>query len=150
MLKGARTVRGLCAVGAMTLALGIAACGDDEEPAAGGGGTPEPATTQSETPAPAESSALTLTAEEQGGLKFDKSELTATAGEVKITMTNPESDQMPHDVAIDGEGVDEKGEIAQPGGTSEVTATLEPGSYSFYCSVGAHRQAGMEGTLTVQ
>jgi plastocyanin len=146
MLKAARTV---CAVGVTALILGITACGDDEEPAAGGGGAAEPATTQSDA-APAESGALTLSASEQGGLKFDKNELTATAGEVTITMTNPDEAQMPHNVAVEGDGVDERGEVVQPGGTSEVTADLQAGTYTFYCSVGQHRQAGMEGTLTVE
>jgi plastocyanin len=36
------------------------------------------------------------------------------------------------------------------GGTATTTATLGPGEYAFYCSVDAHRQAGMEGTLTVK
>jgi uncharacterized cupredoxin-like copper-binding protein len=36
------------------------------------------------------------------------------------------------------------------GGTSTVTADLKPGMYTFYCSVDAHRAAGMHGTLTVK
>ena len=146
MLKAARTV---CAVGATALILGITACGDDDEPTAGGGAA-EPATTQSGTPAPAESGDLALSASEKGGLKFDKSELAAPAGEVTITMTNPDGDQMPHNIALEGDGVDEQGEVVQPGGTSEVKTELKPGTYTFFCSVGQHRQAGMEGTLTVQ
>jgi plastocyanin len=126
----------------------IAACGDDDEPTAGG--KAEPATTQPETAAPAEGGGLTLSASEKGGLKFDKSELEAATGEVTITMTNPDDAQMPHNVALEGEGVDEQGEVVQPGGTSEVKADLKPGTYTFFCSVGQHRQAGMEGTLTVQ
>ncbi len=33
--------------------------------------------------------------------------------------------------------------------SSSVTVTLEPGEYVFYCSVGNHRQMGMEKTVTV-
>ena len=35
------------------------------------------------------------------------------------------------------------------GGTRRVTLKLKPGTYTFYCSVPGHRQAGMEGTLKV-
>jgi plastocyanin len=147
MLKAARTV---CAVGAMALTLTIAACGDDaDDPTADTAGSGAPATTPSGTP-PGDGSALKISAEDKAGLKFDKSELTASAGEVTITMDNPDGNGMPHDVAIEGDGVDASGEVVQPGGTSEVSADLKPGTYTFYCSVGQHRQAGMEGTLTVQ
>ena len=36
------------------------------------------------------------------------------------------------------------------GGTKTLTMTLAPGTYTYYCSVPGHRQAGMQGTLTVK
>jgi len=36
------------------------------------------------------------------------------------------------------------------GGTKSLTLILKAGTYSFFCTVPGHRQAGMQGTLTVQ
>ena len=36
------------------------------------------------------------------------------------------------------------------GGTKSFSATLKAGTYTYYCSVPGHRQAGMQGTLTVK
>jgi uncharacterized cupredoxin-like copper-binding protein len=57
---------------------------------------------------------------------------------------------LPHNVTI-AQGTTVLG--ATPtfqGGTKALTLKLAPGTYTFYCSVPGHRQAGMEGKLTVQ
>ena len=92
--------------------------------------------------------ALSLTANAGGQLSFDKQSLEAPAGEVTIRMENPSS--VPHNVSVEGDGVDEEGETVEKGGTSEVSAELRAGEYTFYCSVPGHREGGMEGTLTVR
>jgi uncharacterized cupredoxin-like copper-binding protein len=51
---------------------------------------------------------------------------------------------------ITGNGVSVAGVVVGPGGTSTVSASLKPGTYTFYCTVPGHREAGMSGTLTVK
>jgi len=91
---------------------------------------------------------LTLAADPGGELRFDTEALEARAGRVTIRMENPSS--VPHNVSIEGRGVDEEGKTVGQGGTSSVTAELRPGEYDFYCSVAGHREGGMEGTLAVR
>ena len=128
-----------------TLALALAACGGDdgEEPATT---TETPAADTAEEPTAA-GGELTLAADEQQ-LAFDKDTLTAEAGSVTIAMENPAS--IPHNVGIKGGDINEVGEVVNKGGTSKVTVDLEPGTYTFYCSVAGHEAAGMKGTLTVE
>jgi plastocyanin len=90
---------------------------------------------------------LTLSADPGGDLSYDTDALEARAGRVAIEMENPSS--VPHNVSIEGRDVDEEGRTVGQGGTSTVTASLQPGEYDFYCSVAGHRAGGMEGTLTV-
>jgi plastocyanin len=90
---------------------------------------------------------LKIAADPGGALKFDKSSLTAEAGKVTIVMDNPSD--LPHAVEIEGNGVEVAGETVEKGGVSKASADLEPGEYEFYCPVGNHKDAGMEGTLTV-
>src|SRR5206468_3202518 len=108
---------------------------------------PPPAPAAPPPPAAAGGQSLRLMASTDA-LAFNKKTLTAKAGQVTIVMSNPSP--TPHNIAIQGGGVAKTGEIVSQGGTSQVTATLKPGKYTFYCSVPGHRDAGMQGTLTVR
>jgi plastocyanin len=83
----------------------------------------------------------------QSGFAFTKTTATAKAGNVELRSMNPQS--VSHDISIQGNGVDEHGNLVSGGGVSTVTAKLKPGTYTFFCSVPGHEQAGMKGTLTV-
>ena len=90
---------------------------------------------------------MTLTADPDGGLSFDQAELTVAAGEVTVELVNESG--VPHNVEVEGNGVEEVSETISSGST-ELTLTLEPGEYTFYCAVPGHREGGMEGTITVE
>jgi plastocyanin len=126
--------------------LAFAGCGgDDEEPASSG------SSDSTSTPAAASGGGgetLKLTADPGGALKFDKTELTAKAGKVTIDLDNPSD--VPHAIEIEGNGVEEEGKTVGKGAKSTATADLKAGTYDFYCPVGNHRAAGMEGKLTVE
>jgi len=94
---------------------------------------------------------LNVSADPGGRLRFTPSTLTATKpGTITLRMTNPSSAGIDHAIAIEGKGLDESGPTVAAGKTSTVTATLKPGTYTFYCPVPGHKQAGMVGTLTVK
>jgi plastocyanin len=97
-------------------------------------------------PAVAENGELEIPATAQLAYETDKAE--APAGQLTIKSPNPSG--TPHDIAIEGNGVNEKGEVVQNNGVSEISADLKPGEYTFFCSVPGHREGGMEGTLTVK
>ena len=122
----------------------LAGCGgDDEESAAhadadgrGDAGSPPPAR-----------EAVAVSSPADGALKFDQAELTAPAGKVTFDFDNPST--TPHALEIEGNGVEAKTDVITESKAS-VSVKLEPGEYKFYCPVGSHAAAGMEGTLTVQ
>ena len=54
-----------------------------------------------------------------------------------------------HDLVFDGAYPGFRLEADSGSGTQKLKIDLKPGKYTFYCSYPGHRQAGMEGTLTV-
>jgi uncharacterized cupredoxin-like copper-binding protein len=99
-------------------------------------------------PASAASSTTVRLSADKSKLKFNKSSLTARAGQVTLVMANPSA--LPHAIAIQGPGLNKKGKTVNKGGTSRVSAALKKGTYTFYCPVDGHRAAGMQGKLVVR
>jgi plastocyanin len=92
---------------------------------------------------------LAFEADPGGGLAYTTTSATTKAGTVTIDFANPQA--LTHDVAIEDSQGNEVGatELIADGSDS-TTVNLKSGSYTFYCSVPGHREAGMEGTLTVK
>jgi plastocyanin len=83
------------------------------------------------------------------GLAYASNSASASAGEVTLEFNNPQP--ITHDVAIEdssGETIGQTELVAE--GESSTVVELEPGTYTFFCTVPGHRDAGMEGTLTVK
>lgn len=94
-------------------------------------------------------STVDFEADPNGELAYTTTEASAKAGKVTIDFNNPQG--LPHDVVIEDSGGKEVGKtdlIASE--ETSTTVNLKPGSYTYYCSVPGHREAGMEGTLTVK
>jgi plastocyanin len=83
------------------------------------------------------------------GLAYASDSAESKAGKVTVNFTNPQP--LTHDVASEDSGGETIGKtelIAE--GSDSATVDLKPGEYTFYCTVPGHREAGMEGTLTVK
>ena len=140
-MKKASTV---LAVGALA-ALGLAACGGDDNNDTTAASTP--ATTS--TAAAGGGATIDISTPSGSDLAFDQKSVTTKAGSDTIDFNNQQALQ--HDVVV----ADSNGDIVGQtdlvsSGTADATVDLQPGTYTFYCSVPGHREAGMEGTLTVK
>ncbi len=76
-------------------------------------------------------------------------ELRVPAGAtIGVTVTN--GDGVEHDFNIEELGVHSE-HLTEKGESTRVTFTAEtPGTYTYFCTVPGHREAGMEGVLMVQ
>jgi plastocyanin len=136
------------------LAFGLVACGDDEsEDTTAAEATTEAETTTEETTAEettgggggggGETVALT-----ESDFAIDPAEPTVAAGTVTFEISN--DGQSPHNIEIEGNGIEELSDTFEPGASGELTVELEPGTYEMYCAIGNHRDLGMDGEVTVQ
>ncbi len=117
--------------------------GGGESTNAGGGAAKE------ESSGGGSSSVLAFEADPGGDLAYTSTSATSKAGKVTIEFDNPQS--LTHDVQIeDSSGKEVGGTELIADGTDSATVDLKPGTYTFFCSVPGHREAGMEGTLTVK
>jgi len=130
-------------------ALGLAACG---------GGSDDDSTTAASTPAstaPAGggggggASTVDIATPSGSDLAFDQTDVSTKAGSVTVSFDNKQA--TPHDVVIeDSSGQELAKTDLISSQTVTTTADLQPGTYTFFCDVPGHREAGMEGTLTVK
>ena len=107
-------------------------------------------TTTSTTTAPSGAeTTVKLAADPSGQLAFEQKSLSAKAGSVTIDFDN--SSPVGHDVCVESPAGDEVGcSDIITGSSTSLTEDLQAGKYTFYCSVPGHREAGMEGPLTVK
>ncbi len=145
----------LSAVAVAVGLLSLAGCGSSSSttasstPSTAATTTSAPAATTTASSSASSASTISLEANKEGQLAFNTKSLSANAGTVTIDFTNQAP--LAHNVTIEAAG----GKIlgATPtfqGGSKTLTLQLPAGTYKFFCSVPGHRQAGMEGTLTVK
>jgi plastocyanin len=90
---------------------------------------------------------VSISADPTGRLRFTTDRLVVAAGKDTFVFHNPSS--VGHNFAIkDGRTWGPTKTITK--GTATLTATLQPGTYTFYCAVPGHEAAGMKGTLVVR
>ncbi len=112
---------------------GAASGGAKEESSGGGGG----------------GSTVKFEADPGGELAYTTTKATAKAGQVTIDFNNPQA--LTHDVAIENSKGEEVGATELiASGEDSTTVNLKPGTYHYFCTVPGHREAGMEGVLTVK
>ncbi len=140
------------ATSAVAVALAAAGCGSSSSSTSsggGGGGGGGAAASNASSGGGGGGQTLKLTANPNGQLTFNTKSLSAKSGKVTLQMSNPSSSGLMHGIAVEGNGVDQDGQIVSPGSTSTLSVNLKPGTYEFYCPYDGHKQAGMEGNLKV-
>jgi plastocyanin len=142
-------------------ALALAACGGSSSSSSssstpatssgggGGGGGSSAGGGGGGTAAPSGNSTVPISADPSGALKYQQTSVTTIAGKVTVDFTN--DSPVGHNVTIsDSSGKTLGATQTITGGKSSATVDLKPGTYTFFCSVDSHEQAGMKGTLTVK
>jgi plastocyanin len=142
-----RRASALMVVAALAM-LGLAACGGDDDNDTTAAAT-APANTGATAGGGGGGSTVDISTPSGSDLAYDEQDVTAKAGTVTIDFDNRQAQQ--HDVKVeDSSGQEIGGTELVSSNTTTGTVDLQPGTYTFFCSVPGHREAGMEGTLTVK
>lgn len=135
------------------LALALAACG--------GSGTTDSPTTPTSAPTGAATDAPSVAPSSEPSAEVDGQAVVVkdfaiepadvtSATDVALAVTN--EGPTPHNLTIRNEAGETIAATAdlREGESETLTAVLEPGTYTLFCSLGGHESLGMRGTLTVE
>ena len=138
------------AIGALLVGCGGDDSSDDSSSDTSSTQTEQPATTGTNGAAnEGGTNVLTLSADPSGALAYDTTELTSGPGKITLDFTN--DSPVGHDVVIDDAAGNEVAATDVITGASTSTEfDAKPGTYTFFCSLPGHEEAGMKGTLTVK
>jgi uncharacterized cupredoxin-like copper-binding protein len=108
--------------------------------------TAETSTTQTATTGTTTQAAQSVVAKETE-FKIALPKVAVHAGQVTFDVQN--DGKIPHDLVVQGNGVDAKTPLVDAGQSKTLSVDLKPGTYDLYCSVPGHKEAGMDAKLTV-
>jgi uncharacterized cupredoxin-like copper-binding protein len=125
---------------AIVFALGLAACGGDDNKSSD--------ETQSQTTPETGTTGETVTVSETEFELNPANPRISKPGVVEFRVKN--DGKIVHALEVEGPGEEAKTKDIQPGGSASLRVDLSTaGSYEWYCPVGNHRDLGMEGTIKV-
>jgi uncharacterized cupredoxin-like copper-binding protein len=109
------------------------------------GTTTETSTTQTATTGTTQAAQNVVARETEFKIALPK--VAVHAGRVTFDVQN--QGKIPHDLVVEGNGIDEKTPLLDAGQSKALSVDLKPGTYDLYCSVPGHKEAGMDVKLTV-
>lgn len=135
-----RAMRGPFVLLGIVAALLISACGS------GGGNGDDAGESGGQSPNPGDAIRVSVV-ESEFSISLPESEV--APGVYTFAVEN--AGAVPHDLVVKGPGVNSaRTQRITGGGTGTVTVTLTSGTYELWCSIGNHREQGMDTALVVR